>query len=137
MEREKAVAPGVVGGHFVEVLSDERPDVEADDIEEAEAGAVRQADEGTGERVDFFDGEIFFDHRFGDGAAEEGADAVGDEVGRVLGAHDAFAEAAVGELFDAGQDLRIGIGAGDQLHQVEIARRIEEVRAEEVAAESG
>ena len=137
VEGQEAIAPGIVGDHFVEIVADEGPDIEADDIEQAEAGAIGQADERAGERVHFFDGEVFLDHRFRDGAAEKTADAVGDEVGRVLGADDAFAETAVGELFDVGQDAGVGFRAGDQLHQVEVARRIEEVRAEEVAAELG
>ena len=79
-----------------------------------------------------------FDHQAsGIGAAEEAADAVGDEVGRVLAWHHAFAEAAVGEIVDVGRERRVGFGAGNQFQQVQIARRVEEVRAQKMLAELG
>ncbi len=136
-ERQKALAPGIVRNKFVQIGSDEPPHVEAHQIEQAEAGAVRNADERSGERVHFFDAEIFFQHHLADGAAHETTDPIGDEVGRVLGAYHSFAEAPVGKLFDIGENRRIGFRARDQLHQMQIARRIEEMRAQEVAAETG
>ena len=57
------------------------------------------------------------------------ADAVGDEVGRVLGAHHALAQAAGDEGFELVDHARLGGGRGDQLHQRHVARRVEEVDA--------
>ena len=63
------------------------------------------------------------------------ADAIGDEVRRVLGGDDAFAEPVVGELDDRTLDRRIGIRRADDFDQPQIARRIEEMRSERVRAE--
>ena len=134
--RQKAVAPGVVRGRLIKIRSDERPDIQADDIEQTEAGAVGQADQRAGERVDFFDGEIAFHRELLNGSAEEAADAVGDEVRRILARHHAFAQAAVAEVGTKSMTSRIGFRAGNQLHQVQVARRIEEVRAQEMAGGS-
>ncbi len=55
------------------------------------------------------------------------ADAVGDEVGRVMRAHHAFAQAAGDEALQVVQNLRLRGRCVDQLHQVHIARWVEEV----------
>src|SRR5947207_3489353 len=73
IEREKTVSPRIIGNQVVEIAADKGPYVQADDIEQAEAGAIGQADQRSSERVDFFDGEILFDHGFGDGATEKAA----------------------------------------------------------------
>ena len=57
------------------------------------------------------------------------------KFGRVLRDDDALAEPPVGELGDAADDRRIGVGGRDDLEQVQVARRIEEVRAEPVLPE--
>ncbi len=57
------------------------------------------------------------------------ADAVGNEVGCVVRAHHAFAQATGDEGFQVVQNLRLRGGRVDQLHQVHIARWVEEVDA--------
>src|SRR3984957_16546496 len=113
------------------------PDIEAHDIEQAVAGTLGQADQLACEGVHLFDGEAFFDCQLLDGGAKKTADAVGDEVGGVLAGYDAFAEMTVGEMGDEVPDLGQSFGAGDHLEQMQIARRIEEVRSEEMLAELG
>ena len=135
--KDEAVAPGVVGDAVVEIARDVRPDVEADDIEQAVAAGFGEADQIAGERVDFFDGVVVFHGELLDGAAEETADAIADEVGRVFAVDDAFAEAAVAEFAEESEDAGIGFSAGDHLDQVQIARRVEEMRAAEMAAQIG
>ena len=86
--------------------------------------------------VDFFDGVgPCSTVRLLNRRAEECADAVGDEVRRVLAGHHAFAQMAVAELADEREDLGPRVRAGNHFDQMQIARRIEEVRAEEVLAE--
>ena len=107
-----------------------RQHVDAGDIHRPEGRALRPADRRPGHGVDLFDGVVP-----APGAAKvrldaEQAEMVGDEIGRVPGDDDALAEAAIGATGDAVDDRRQGIGGRDDLEQVEVARRIEEVRAE-------
>ena len=57
------------------------------------------------------------------------ADAVGDEVGRVVRAHHALAQAGGDKAFELIEHLRLGGRRVDQLDQVHVAWRIEEVDA--------
>ena len=59
------------------------------------------------------------------------ADAVGDEVRRVLGAHHALAERGGGEGLELVEIARLGGRRRDQLDQLHVARRVEEVDAAE------
>jgi hypothetical protein len=68
--------------------------------------------------------------------AGEAAQPVGDEVGGVLGDHRALAERPLDERAHPLQHLGVGVGGGDQLHQLEVAGRVEEVAAQEAAAEA-
>ena len=106
-------------------------DVDADQVGEAEGSGARPADGGAGERVDFFDGEALLEHQVGGVEHDGDADAVGDEVGRVVGEDDLLAEEAVGEGGEGGEQRGIGFGGGDEFKQAHVARRIEEVGAEE------
>jgi len=69
------------------------------------------------------------------GEHREHADAVGDEVGRVLGAHHALAERGDEEGFQLVEQWRFGFLAGNQLDEVHVARRVEEVDAAEAVAQ--
>ena len=60
--------------------------------------------------------------------------AVGDKVGRVLGAHHALAQSRDKKLFQSVQQHSIGAGAGNQLDQMHVARRVEEVNSAESMA---
>ena len=57
------------------------------------------------------------------------ADAVGDEVGRVVGADHAFAQYADGKSLQIVEHLRLRGGGVDQLNQRHVARGVEEVNA--------
>ena len=59
------------------------------------------------------------------------------KLGVSLVRNHALAQAPVGELLHSLQNLGIRIRAGDQFQQVQIARRIEEMRAQEMPAELG
>ena len=79
----------------------------SDQIDGAEGCGFRPADGLSGERVDLFDGQVHFLHQAHDVQHGKSADAVADEVGRVFGEDDAFAEAHVAEVGD-GIDARRG-----------------------------
>ena len=70
-----------------------------------------------------------------DFGAEEAADAIGDEVGRILARHHAFAEVQIAECRDPVQDVAARFRPGDHFGQVQVARRIEEVRAQKMLPE--
>ena len=61
-----------------------RQDVDAHHVGEAEGAGARPADGRTGQRIDFFDGEPLLQHQVGGVEHDRDADAVGDEVGRVV-----------------------------------------------------
>ena len=63
------------------------------------------------------------------------ADVIADEVRRVLGNHDAFAQTMVGKMRHCVHDLRQGLRRRNHFEQMQISRRVEEVRAEPVLSE--
>jgi hypothetical protein len=64
-------------------------------------------------------------------------DVVGDEVRGVPGWHDALAEAHVEKARETCGDGRIGVGQGDDFNEAQVARRVEEVRAQPALPERG
>ena len=87
-------------------LDDVRHRVETDDIRRAERRGFRAAEARAGEVVDFVEAQAelfgFRDHR----ENRKHADAVRDEVRRVLRAHDALADHARQEGFELVEDFR-------------------------------
>ena len=65
------------------------------------------------------------------------ADAVGDEVGRVLGAHDVLAQRRGDEPLQRVEHVGARLWRGDQLHQRHVARRVEEVDAAKARPQFG
>ena len=122
-------------GRSRHVADDVAENVEADEIDGAEGRGARPAHGLSGERVDFFDGEVHLLHQAHDVEHGKCADAIADEVGRVFGEDDAFAQAHVAEVRDGVDQSAVGFGRWDQFEQAHVARRIEEVRAEPGAAE--
>ena len=78
-------------------------DVDADKIGEAESARARPAEGRAGESVSLLDGQALLQHQVGGVEHDSDADAVGDEVGRVVGEDDLLAEDAVGECGKGGQ----------------------------------
>ena len=109
-------------------------DVESDQVGGAERRTPRTSDERTRERVDFFDAVLQLRHRANRRHHRKGADSIGDEIGRVLRDHDTLAEHDVAELAHEVEHGRVGARVRDQLEQMQVARRIEEVRTEEARA---
>ena len=63
------------------------------------------------------------------------ADVIGDEVRRVLRDDDTLAESMIGKPRHALDDRAIGLGSRNDLEQMQVARRVEEMRAEPVTPE--
>ena len=89
-----------------EVGGDVGKDVDADEIGEAKGSGARPADGRAGERVDFLDGEPLLEHQVGGVEHDRDADAIGDEVGRVVRKDDLLAENAIGKCGESGDQLR-------------------------------
>ena len=117
------------------VADDVAEDVESDEVDGAEGGGAWPADGLSCQRVNFFDAQIHLLHEADDVEHGESADAIGDEVGRVLGEDDPFAELDIAEVDDGIDEGAIGFGSGNQFEQAHVARRIEEVGTEPGAAE--
>jgi hypothetical protein len=111
--------------------------VDAHHVGEAEGAGARPAERLAGERIHLFDGQALLQHQRGCREHDRDADAVGDEVGGVVGKDDLLAEVAVGEGGKGGHDGGIGFGGGDDFEQAHVARRIEEMRSEEAVAMPG
>ncbi len=110
-------------------------DVESDEIAKTKRPCLRPAHCGSGQGIDFLDAQVHLLHNAHDVQHGEGADAIGDEVGRVLGVHHTFTQVQIAEVSDGLHQRGIGIGSGNQFQQAHVARRIEEVRTEPAAAE--
>ena len=104
-----------------------------DDVGGAEDGALRPPGGGAEHGVDLLDGVALL-HRLVERAHQgERPNPVGDEVRRVLGPDQALAEQAAAQRLGARQRLGGGVGAGDDLDQLEVAGRVEEVGDAEAA----
>ena len=84
--------------------------IKADQVGQPEGRHLWPAHGCPGQRVHFLDAEVHLLHQPHDVQRGEGADAIGDEVGRVLGVHHAFAQMQVAEVRDSLQQLGVGFG---------------------------
>ena len=126
----------VVGHHAVEVLADHGHDINADQVTEAEGAAPGTAEQRAGQSVDLLHGVAVFNGIFDDIALHEAEHAVGDEVWRVLADDHALAQYLLREAAHALDDRRVCVGRGDDLQQMQVARRVEEVGAQEALLEA-
>ena len=125
----------VVGGGLTEVAGDVVDDVQAREVGGAEGGAAGAAQRGAGQLVDLRGGQSSPLHVVHGADDAVHADAVGDEARHVVRDDDALAEGGLRELAEGLGDLRVGLGGGDDFQQVQVAGRVEEVRAHEAALE--
>ena len=131
LERAEGVEARIVGRALDHVLGHVQERVESDQIDGAEHRALRPAHQRSGEEVDLGRGQFLLEHQLHAAQHGVGADAVGHEVGAVLGHDHALAEHVLAEAREVGDDVRIRVGTGDQLQQVHVTRRVEEVRAQQ------
>ena len=128
--------PVLVLGQRVEaVVRDVRERVEADEICRAEARALGVRHGRAGDVVDVLGREAVLQHLVDGGHHGVRADAVTDEVRRVLAEDDALAERVLREADAMGDDVLVGLGTGDDLEELHVANGVEEVENEEVLLE--
>jgi hypothetical protein len=89
----------------------------------------------AGDVVDVLRGEAVLEHLVDGRHHRVRADAVADEVRRVLADHDALAEHVLAELLDARDRLGRRVGPGHELEELHVADRVEEVHHEEALLE--
>ncbi len=122
--------PRIVRQRIAHGVDHMRERVQPDHIRCAECRALRPADGRPGQRIDGIEAQTEL-HAMMHRQHREHADAIGDEIGRVLGADDAFAERGGEEAFELIHHLGPCAGVRDQLHQMHVARRIEKMHATE------
>ena len=135
LRRVEEFMPRIVGQGVAHGLDHVRHGVQADHIGGAIGRRLRAADQRAGQAVDFVEAQAECLRVVDGGQDREHADAVADEVRGVLGIHHALAQGGDQERFQAFEHGGIGGGRRDQLGQVHVARRIEEVHAAEAVAQ--
>src|SRR5258708_6983448 len=94
----------VVGSGLINIFDYVHQNVEPDDVRSAKSGGLGPADGGAGAGVHFFDGHAEGLHQAERVQHREGADAIGDEIWRVFGEDDAFAESASAKIGERTQN---------------------------------
>ena len=135
LRRLEECMPRVVRQGVAHGLDDVGHGVQADHVGGAVGGRLRAADQRAGQAVHFIEAQAELLGVVDGRQDREHADAVADEVRGVLGVHHALAQGGDQELFQAFQHGGIGGGGRDQLGQVHVARRVEEVHAAEAVAQ--
>ncbi len=121
--------------HLSEILDDVRQHVQTNDIQRAEGRRLRQAHRRAGERVYLLDRVAALLHQAQHGQRHDGADAVADEIWRVFGDDDAFTQHDIAKARDGFYNFRQRLARGDDLQQLHVPRRVEEVRSQPVTPE--
>ena len=127
--------PRIFGQVLAHGVDHMREHVEPDHIQRAEGGALGTSQVTPGERIHGVEAEVERCRMMLGGEHGEHADAVGDEVGRVLCPHHTFAQRGDEESLQLVEQRRFGCSAGNQLDQVHIARRVEEMDAAKTMAQ--
>ncbi len=112
-----------------------RQGIEANNVGGTVGRTLRPADDRAGQRVHYIETQTEAFGVMDNGQDRENTDAVGHEIRRVFGTHDAFAETGDQPRFQVVEQFRRGRLGGDQLDQMHVARRVEEVDAAELRAQ--
>ena len=118
----------------MQVLHDVSKYVEAYEIEGAKGRSLWPADGGPRDLVDLFDRVDVVEHCANRMQRAESADAIRNKVRPILRHDDAFAEAFIEKAEHRTRNFWFGPFGANQFDEVHVARRIEEVHAEEVGA---
>ena len=132
--RLEVLVPRVVGQGVGHGLDHVRHGVQADHVGGAVGGALGATQRRTGQRIDGVEAELELVGVVHRRQHREHADAVADEVRGVLGDHHALADGGGEEGLEALDHVRVGEAGRDQLDQVHVARRVEEMHAGEAVA---
>ena len=117
----------VVGNTFVGVGPDVGKHIEPDQVGGPEGRALGPCGRRSGHRIDLLHRHAHVHHVLDSLVDRIDTDAVGDEIGGVLGVDHPLTESPRQECGHISDDLGIGFGTGDDFHESHIARRIEEM----------
>ena len=131
VRRLVVLVPGIVRQGLLHRVDDVGERVEADHVGRAISRAFRAADQRARQGIHFVETQAELPGMVERRKDGKYPDAVGDEIGRVLGADHALAQGGDEEFLQLVQDGGLGLAAGNQFHQVHVARRIEEMNAAE------
>jgi len=131
----KVFVPRVVGEILAHGVDHVREHVESDHIQSAEGGALGTAEIAPGQRIHHVEAEVECGRVVFGGEHGKHPDTVGDEIGRVLGAHHALTQGRDQKSLQRIEQTGFGCRAGNQLDQMHIARRVEEMDAAEAMAQ--
>ena len=90
---------------------------------------LRPAQRGAGADVDFFKRHAQVAHQVNGIQHRVRADAVGDEMQSILGDDDSLAKLVIAEMGERLDHVGLRGGTGNNFDELQVARRIEEVRA--------
>ena len=116
----------------MQVLHDVSKYVEAYEIEGAKGRSLWPADGGPRDLVDLFDRVDVVEHCANRMQRAESADAIRNKVRPILRDNNSLAESFIEKAKHRTGDFRLGPFGPNQLDQMHVSRRIEEVHAEEV-----
>ena len=133
--RAEGLARLVVRQVLVGVFRDGQGHVQAGQIEQTEGGGAGPAQQGPGQFVDLLHAEPELEHELDRAEKPVRAQAVGDKVGGVLTVDDALAQQTIAPRGHRRGDGGIGVRRGDDLQELHVAGRVEEVRAQEETPE--
>ena len=111
--------------------------IETHHVCQAERPGAGPAEDASGKQVDILHSEVLFLHERQGLQHDVDAEAIGDEVRRVVRVDNGFAQAAVSEVGDGGDRGGVGLRRGNNLEQPHVTRRIEKMRPEPGGAQRG
>ncbi|MPM82097.1 hypothetical protein SDC9_129155 [bioreactor metagenome] len=123
--------PRIVRQGVLHGLDDVRQGIQTDHVGRTVGGALRTADLRAGQRIDLVEAEAESLGVVHDGENGENTDAVGDEIRGIERTDHALAQTGGQPGFQRIQRRRIGLLGGNDLDQMHVTRRVEEVDAAE------
>ncbi len=133
--RLKGLALLVAFDLIVQILRHIEEHVEPHQVSGAEGGRLRAPYELARERVDLFDCVVALGEKPDSLQLAVHAHAIANKVWHVVGDHDALAQVHASKLCHALHEIGRGISSRNQLKQLQVARRIEEVCAQKALLE--
>ena len=128
------LVPGIVRQRIAQRLDGQRHGVEADYVRGAIGGTLGAADRRPRQTVDHIEGQLELRGVMHGGRDRKHADAIGDEIRCVLGAHHALADGGGEEGFKLVKNDRLRRRRWNQLDQLHVTRRVEKMNAAKTMA---
>src|SRR3989442_3259383 len=127
----KLLVSRIVRERLPEVVHDLNSDIQADYIGQAKRPRPWAADESPGEVIHLFDGHSAMAGDLQRLNERVHSQPCGDEAGGILRANHALSQYSACEMCERFEQLRIGLGGGNQLDRLHVARWVEEVSSQE------